>query len=184
MDESDRHDASMTRYEESASRPALADMGAQTGIRAAHESEAPALSAIALESKAHWPYSSSQIETWRDDLTILPETISRAMVYVAEIDAEIVGFYVLQPSAAHWILEHFWVRPVNMGRGIGRSLLAHAAKLAAAGGTDAIAIDADPHAEPFYSACGARRVASIPAPLEGAPTRERPQMLLVVGAGR
>lgn len=174
----------MISCEESASRSAIAGKDRQITIRAALESEAPVLSAIAVESKAYWPYSASQIEAWRDDLTILPGTIYRAMVYVAEIDAEIAGFYVLQPSPAHWILEHFWVRPVNMGRGVGRSLLAHAAKLAAARGTDAIAIDADPHAEAFYSACGARRIASIPAPLEGAPTRERPQMLLAVGAGR
>jgi GNAT superfamily N-acetyltransferase len=151
-------------------------------IRAAHENEAPALSAIAFESKAYWPYSTEQLEAWRDDLTISPSTIAGSLVYVAEVNTEIAGFYVLHPAPAHWILEHFWVRPARMGRGIGRILLAHAASVATEGGAKVISIDADPHAEAFYSACGAHRVASVSAPLEGAPTRQRPQMLLAVGA--
>ena len=41
-------------------------------------------------------------------------------------------------------------------------------------------IDADPHAERFYLACGALRVGAVPAPLEGEPQRVRPQMALAV----
>ena len=61
------------------------------GIRAAYESEASELSAIAYESKAYWAYSASQLAAWRDDLTISPDTISSSLVYVAEIDAAIAG---------------------------------------------------------------------------------------------
>ncbi|WKD85892.1 hypothetical protein KCTC32516_01240 [Polaribacter huanghezhanensis] len=39
-------------------------------------SDAETLTQIALESKAYWGYSSAQLESWRSDLTILPETFN------------------------------------------------------------------------------------------------------------
>jgi GNAT superfamily N-acetyltransferase len=155
---------------------------AATRIRAAYDNEATELSAVAYESKAYWAYSASQLAAWRDDLTISPDTIASSLVYVAEIDATIAGFYVLQSSTENWILEHFWVLPSYIGRGVGRALLAHATGVAADGGAQAISIDADPHAEEFYAGFGARRIAVIPAPLQDAPDRVRPQMLLLVKA--
>jgi len=147
-------------------------------IRRAHESEATVLSAIARESKAYWPYSATQLAAWRDDLTVLPSTVSSLPTYVAEVEAKVAGFFVLVPSSLHWKLEHFWVSPSSMGHGVGRALLSHAAALAAEGGATALAIDADPNAERFYLACGAQRVSLLAAPIEGSPGRERPQLLL------
>ena len=43
-----------------------------------------------------------------------------------------------------------------------------------------LAIDADPNAEAFYLANGARRVGEDAAPIEGLPGRTRPQLLLPV----
>ena len=85
---------------------------------------------------------------------------------------------LLPASSDCWQLEHFWVAPENMGCGVGRALLAHAVGIAASGGAQALAIDADPNAEPFYLACGALRVGAVAAPTEGAPSRARPQLLL------
>jgi hypothetical protein len=51
--------------------------------------------------------------------------------------------------------------------------------VAVAGG-NALAIDADPNAEAFYLAKGARRIGEIAAPIEGHPDRVRPQMLLPI----
>lgn len=148
----------------------------------ARDGEAPTLSIIAYESKAYWPYSSDQLAVWRDDLAISPDTISSSLVYVAEIEEKAAGFYVLIPASENWILDHFWILPSCMGRGIGRALLAHATRLAAEGGATAVSIDADPFAEEFYAICGAQRVSTIPAPIAGAPDRVRPQMLLPVVA--
>jgi GNAT superfamily N-acetyltransferase len=153
-----------------------------TKIRAARGHEAPALSELAYESKAYWPYSSEQLAIWRDDLTISTTMISSSVVYVAEVDDQTVGFYLLKQGDENWILEHFWILPSFMGRGIGRALLRHAIGRAAEGGAKLVSIDADPFAEAFYAACGARRIAATPAPLAGAPDRVRPQMLLDVEA--
>src|SRR6266540_4824354 len=61
-------------------------------IRRAHESEAPHLSSIAFESKAHWTYSPSQLAAWRDDLTVSPSAVSSCPTYVAEVEGRVVGF--------------------------------------------------------------------------------------------
>jgi GNAT superfamily N-acetyltransferase len=147
-------------------------------MRRAHESEAPVLSAIAFESKAYWPYSGVQLVAWRDALTISPSTVSSFPTYVAEVEARVAGFFVLVPSSLHWKLEHFWVSPSSLGHGVGRALLSHASRLAAEGGATALTIDTNPNAERFYLACGAQRVGSLAAPIEGSPGRERPQLVL------
>ncbi|MDE2149689.1 MAG: GNAT family N-acetyltransferase [Gammaproteobacteria bacterium] len=150
-------------------------------IRPALEGEASVLSSIAWEAKAFWPYSASQLAAWREELTISARCIAVRPTWVAEIGSRIVGFFVLAPSSATWVLEHCWVLPVGRGRGVGRALLAQALSLAAAGGATALSIDSDPYAEPFYLACGARRVGLVAAPVAGSPGRSRPQLLLFTG---
>jgi ribosomal protein S18 acetylase RimI-like enzyme len=118
-------------------------------IRPARPEEAAILGDIALASKSHWPYSAEQIAIWRNDLALMPEQISSCPTHVAQIEAAIVGFYLLEPRPVNWSLEHLWILPDYMGRGIGRTLLRHAGNIAAAGGAEALTIDADPYAEPF-----------------------------------
>lgn len=155
----------------------------QTRIRPAKAREAAQLSDIAFASKSHWPYTPAQLAAWRDELTITEQALASGTVWVAELDGQHgpVGFLVLLPAPRHWVLEHFWVVPLAMGRGVGRALLAHAVALARAGGAVALSIDADPHAEAFYLALGAVRVDAVAAPVEGQPTRVRPQLLLALG---
>lgn len=149
-------------------------------FRRALAREAQVLSEIAFKSKAHWPYSPAQLAAWSEDLTVSPSTISTFPTYVVEIESELLGFYVLLPMPKHWRLEHFWVSPTSMGRGIGRALLKHAVGIVGQSGATALEIDADPNAEKFYIACGASTLFSVAAPIEGQPNRERPQMLLSI----
>ena len=147
-------------------------------IRAAREEEAALLSSLAMESKAHWGYSRRQLGAWRDELTFTVATLRSSITQVAEVEGQVAGVYSLEPSPTDWSLEHFWVAPRHMGRGIGRALLEHAARKAGEGGAAGLAIDSDPGAEPFYLACGARRVGELAAPIEGEPERVRPQLYL------
>jgi len=58
-------------------------------------SDAEILTQIAIESKAYWGYTSELIESWKSDLTILPETFNDWGGCKFMIDTEIVGFYLL-----------------------------------------------------------------------------------------
>ena len=147
-------------------------------IRPARASEASVLSRLAVAAKEHWRYAPEDIERWRPLLTVTENELASRPAFVAEVDSEIAGFYLLAPREASWELEHLWVAPQFARRGIGRALLAHAAGTARAGGASAILIDADPNAEAFYLACGAARVGTVSAPIANDPARVRPQLSL------
>ncbi|MGE0358853.1 MAG: GNAT family N-acetyltransferase [Burkholderiales bacterium] len=145
-------------------------------IREAAVSEAESLSALALESKAHWGYSSKTIESWKDQLRISPADVASKPTFVGDISGDIAGFYSLAPSEHAWELDNVWVAPQYMHRGIGRALLNHALKVAFRAGASSVVVDADPNAEAFYLSCGATRSGEVPAPIPGEPRRVRPQL--------
>lgn len=148
-------------------------------IRRALASEAPALSALAFESKAHWGYSAAQMGLWRKALTISGSEIECSETFTVEDNGTLLGFCSLHRKAKTLKIEHFWVAPKHLRKGVGRVLMAACVDLAGRSGAERIEIDSDPHAEGFYLACGATRVGAVPAPIDGQPQRERPQLLLV-----
>ena len=145
-------------------------------IRPAKGREAQALTALALEAKAHWGYPADTLESWKRELTVSTQAITSRPTFVAVIGDEIVGFYSLLPSHDAWKLEDLWVLPRFVERGIGRALVAHALETAARGGALSVTVDADPNAESFYLACGGVRCGEVPAPIPGEPGRVRPQL--------
>jgi molybdenum cofactor cytidylyltransferase len=149
-------------------------------IRRARESEASALSALAVLSKQYWGYSPQVIERWRPALAVSAQDIASCPTFAAEVEDRVVGFYLLAPKPRTWELDHLWVLPEFARRGIGRALLAHAAGSARLAGVSTILIDADPNAESFYVACGAVRQGVIAAPITDDPARIRPQLLLQI----
>ena len=152
-----------------------------SSIRPASRAEAAHLSDVALRSKGLWGYDREFLERCRDELTITPEMIEEHQVYVLEED-DIKGFYVLEEHEGEWELSYLYVEPSAVGGGRGRRLLEHAVRGAQAAGASRLVIEADPHAEPFYLARGARRVgerASGSIPGRSLPLLELP----VPGAG-
>jgi len=147
-------------------------------LRAGRADEHTALTALARRAKAHWGYPSDALARWRDELTVTRAAIVSLPTVVAECDGAVVGFFQLRLDGAGAALEHLWVQPQQMGHGIGRTLLQRALDNTRAAGHDRLCIDADPHAEAFYRACGAVRVGEVAAPIAGQPQRVRPQMVL------
>lgn len=149
----------------------------QMRFRPAVVSELPQLACLALASKAHWGYSTQQLQIWRDDLTPRASWIGKRPFIVAENDAGVVGFYTLEANKdGTWALDNLWVCPTFIGQGFGRALFSHAMQAARNLGATVVTIDAEPYAEPFYVAQGARRNDVVRAPIEGMPERIRPQL--------
>lgn len=151
-------------------------------IRPAQPREHAILSRVARASKAHWGYAEEDLRRWRGELTISAASLERSPTWVAEVDGEIAGFCQLSFAPDKAELEHFWVLPAFMGRGVGKALLAAAVGEVAGRGRSALHIDADPQAEGFYVARGAVRIGEKAAPVVGDPQRVRPQLLLRVTA--
>jgi len=147
-------------------------------IRRAQSKEHEVLSRIALEAKAWWGYCAEDLALWEADLSISSDSVARWPTYVAELDGDVAGFFQLGVAPGVAELEHFWVLPAHMGKGIGRALLERAVREVAARGRAELLIDADPNAERFYVACGAEHTGEKSAPAVGQPQRVRPQLAL------
>jgi GNAT superfamily N-acetyltransferase len=129
--------------------------------------DADALTEIALAAKRHWRYPESWIRGWKDALTITPEYVIAHPTWAAAIKGEFVGFCAVQIAAGDAVLDHLWVLPSFMGRGIGRALFQHAEEIARASGAIRMRIVGDPHAERFYSRMGATRCGQERTSMDG-----------------
>jgi GNAT superfamily N-acetyltransferase len=138
-----------------------------TSIRRARADEAAALTALAHAAKRHWGYPEAWIARWRDALTLTAAYIRDHPVFVAaDAEDQPRGFYALAVEEAGAVLDHLWMEPEWMGRGVGRELLRHAVETARAGGAARLEIDSDPHAEAFYRRMGAVRIGEVRADVD------------------
>jgi GNAT superfamily N-acetyltransferase len=150
-------------------------------LRAARPDEADRLTAIAHAAKRHWGYPEAWIERWRDQLTITPEYVAQYPTFVAELDGAVVAFVSIIPQARRAVLDHLWVLPEAMRRGLGRALFRHAEAAARRAGATTLTTTADPHAEDFYRKMGLVTVGHEDASLDGQ-TRRLPLMEKSLGA--
>ncbi|WP_309246816.1 GNAT family N-acetyltransferase [Streptomyces somaliensis] len=133
-------------------------------VRAGRPEEAAELSALALRSKAHWGYDDAYLAACADELRLTPADTARRRVRVAEAGGRIVGVAVLDGEPPRADLGMLFVDPPSIGHGVGRLLYRHVLAEAGRIGCERVTVAADPHAEPFYLAMGARRVDPVPSP--------------------
>jgi GNAT superfamily N-acetyltransferase len=131
------------------------------------QSDAAVLTAIAHAAKRHWGYPDDWIQHWRPALTLTRDYIDKHPTMIAVEDEHRVGFcsVVVQSNTA--LLDHLWVLPHAMKRGVGRLLFSTAEDIAHAAGATRLTIVGDPHAEGFYLRMGAHGIGREPAPLDG-----------------
>ncbi|HWD04379.1 MAG TPA: GNAT family N-acetyltransferase [Amycolatopsis sp.] len=72
----------------------------------------------------------------------------------------LLGYYRLDGTPPDGELVDLFVDPTAIGTGLGRRLWEHAVAQARERGFRSLELEADPHAEPFYSHMGARRIGS------------------------
>lgn len=90
------------------------------------------------------------------DAIELPDAqISAGLVFVAEQNANILGFASLLPRHdSETELDGLFVEPVAWRLGIGRLLVDHCCEIARAKGSTSLHVVGNPHAAAFYNACG------------------------------
>ena len=147
-------------------------------IRKALPSESSLLTAISFAAKHYWSYPEHYFEIWKNELTLTPEYIAQNLVFLAELEGEILGYYSLVKvegdfwagkvlvMAGYW-LEHIFIRPEFIGRGIGRKLIRHAEKTCRELGVEKLYIFSDPNAKGFYEKIGAEYLRESLSSIEG-----------------
>ncbi len=120
--------------------------------------DAKRLTQITLASKAYWGYSENWMNAWSRILKIEPEYILQNEVYKMHAKDEIAGWYALVVQPPTGFLDHLWILPEYIGKGLGRTLFMHALEKARAHAIKRLEIESDPHAVGFYTKMGAQYV--------------------------
>jgi len=136
-------------------------------VRRALASEAPVLTRLAHAAKRHWKYPEAWIALWSDTLTVTPAFVERHPVRCAVRDGRVLVFYAISGAGTVRDLEHFWVLPAHMGRGVGARLFADAVATLRADGARQLRIASDPFAVGFYRRMGAHLVGEVPSTPRG-----------------
>ncbi|MEQ9334331.1 GNAT family N-acetyltransferase [Thalassobaculum sp.] len=133
-------------------------------IRRARPDEAAGLTALALRAKAHWPYGEDLMAVFRRSIVIAAADIADHLVLVHETGGTVDGFGVQRPGGGgpDMELDHLWVDPPAIGRGVGRRLFLAFADEARRCGAARIVLNSDPYAEGFYTRLGAVRIGDHP----------------------
>ena len=136
-------------------------------FRTAKANDIETLSAIAISAKAHWGYPFSWLKLWEEFLTVTLEQVENNTIFVCELQGKTVGFMGISAQTNRAEIEHLWVLPEFMGRGIGRALFKHALEWCRANAIDKLKVVSDPNALGFYLTLGGKVVgeeSSIPQP--------------------
>jgi len=138
-------------------------------IRPATSDEASTLTQIALESKSFWGYPEHWLKLWQQELAVSSEFIEKNYVFVFETGGEIRGFYALCINDSQAELEHMWVRPTDIGAGVGKELFLDAMERAARLNVGEVQLTADPNAAEFYKKMGAQQIGEARSEIDGQP---------------
>jgi GNAT superfamily N-acetyltransferase len=134
-------------------------------IRPARPDEAAALTALAVRSKAHWPYPAAFLARFARTIGLTPEVVAANDVHVLERDGVVRGFVTVLHRGDVAVLDDLWLEPAEIGRGSGRLLFEHAAHRAAVGGARVLEWEAEPGATGFYERMGGETVGWAASPL-------------------
>jgi GNAT superfamily N-acetyltransferase len=132
-------------------------------LRRARPDEASVLTDLALAAKGFWGYDQAFLESCRAELTFTAEDVARRHFVVADVGGRVAGFYSVDGQPPVGELAHMWVRPGEIGTGLGRIMWQDAMTAAAAAGFRYLKIEAEPNAEGFYRRMGAERIGETPS---------------------
>jgi GNAT superfamily N-acetyltransferase len=150
-------------------------------IRPATQDDAAILTRISIASKGHWRYPLEYFEVWKNELTISADYIGKNEVYIYEAGHEIVGYYsiVTLPEdlvvsgitlrKGFW-LEHMFIDPPHIGKGIGTKLFRHLRNRCEENGINELGILADPNSRGFYEKMGCRYIGEYPSTINNRTT--------------
>jgi GNAT superfamily N-acetyltransferase len=123
-------------------------------IRRAQAADEPRMREIAAAAKGHWGYDAERVRSWAGSL----ELAGLEEAWVAEEQRGVVAWTAILPGPSVCILEHLWVDPKLMGRGLGAALFERAVERARELGGNWLQWESEPNATGFYEKLGGVQV--------------------------
>jgi GNAT superfamily N-acetyltransferase len=171
-------------------------------IRDAEKADASVLTDISFAAKKHWNYPKEFLERWKDELTITESYIENNLVFACEyigtndtqdIERHIIAYFSLFELEKDvtvnisdqavcfkkgWWLEHMFIAPLWIGRGIGREMFQFVKYLMHGNNLTKhphiqfkkLNILVDPNAAGFYEKMGCEYIKEIPSSIPGRTT--------------
>lgn len=130
-------------------------------IRRVRISEAVDISALVMRSKAYWPYPKDYLSQCVHALKIDEAYIADWPVFSGEVGGVRAGVFALKEFDNERRLDHLWVDPPFIGKGIGKRLFMRAIIEARQIGWNDFRLAADPFAVEFYLKLGGRQIGAI-----------------------
>jgi GNAT superfamily N-acetyltransferase len=121
------------------------------------------LTELALRSKASNGYDAAFMAACVAELTLPPDRIASGEVWVAECEAEVVGYFELAAQDGTAEVMALFVEPHAKCTGVGRALWARLDERARSLGAHRIGVSSDPAALGFYQRMGCTVVGSEPS---------------------
>lgn len=126
------------------------------------------LSEIAKASKNFWNYPEEWMKFWEEDLMITEKYIKENEAYHFENeDKKVIGFYSFFKENENIKLEHLFILPEFIGKGIGKILMEDFFEKTRNFDFENIILEADPNAESFYKKFGFETIELKPTKIEG-----------------
>jgi len=150
-------------------------------IRPARQEKAAMLTRLSFESKGFWRYPPEYFKTWKKELTISADYIKINQVHVYETEQTVAGYYAIvelpegieisgiRLPIGFW-LEHMFIDPRHIGKGIGSKLFRHLRRRCEDMGITELGILADPNSLGFYEKMGCRYVRELPSTINNRTT--------------
>jgi len=147
-------------------------------LRKAKGNENKTLTDISFAAKRYWDYPDEYFDVWQDELTVSEAYIEDNVVFVVENESVSIAYYSIieveedffagetKVEKGVW-LEHMFVLPQYIGKGIGKAMYAHMQQQCRDNGVVEIRIFSDPNAKGFYERMGARYLGERPSGIEG-----------------
>ncbi|MEZ5038556.1 MAG: GNAT family N-acetyltransferase [Saprospiraceae bacterium] len=146
-------------------------------IKKAKPADCPILTQISKAAKAHWGYPEEWLAMWEDDLSIKKGDLSHFRVFKLTEKGVILGFSAISEKENTLAIEHLWIRPQLIGKGLGKYLLQNSLEKVRTESHTTLTVIADPNAVGFYEKFGFETVQFIPSKPEG---RQLPLMSLAL----
>lgn len=106
--------------------------------------------ALIARSKAHWTWPSGYLEPALERLRVTPDYLAHATGLEILLNGALVGFCAVKLTDDGILLDHLWMEPDHIGRGVGAFAVDRVVAMAKGAGLTQIEVWPDPAAEGFY----------------------------------